>query len=337
MRRSLHIVEIGSRPCAPEIGCAGMIRVMQLSRRQFVRSAAASAAGAMLAGLPRPARGQTTRAAGMPVRTIPSSGESIPCIGMGTWQTFDVDPSDAEAMDRLAEVLQAFYDAGGRVIDSSPMYGHAETVVGTLSKRLEMNGELFLATKVWTRGRERGIEQMEQSMGKLGRDRLELMQVHNLIDVQTHLHTLRDWQSAGRVRYVGITHYQADMLDELERLVRTERLDFVQLPYSVDFRDAERRLLPAAREAGTAVLVMRPFGGGTLFQRVRGRDLPEGVRAWASSWAQAFLKFILAHDAVTVVLPATSKPHHMADNMGAGAGRLPTEDERKELIRAIES
>src|SRR5690606_1895787 len=130
------------------------------------------------------------------------------------------------------------------------------------------------------------------------------MQVHNLIDVQTHLHTLRDWQSAGRVRYVGITHYQADMLDELERLVRTERLDFVQLPYSVDFRDAERRLLPAAREAGTAVLVMRPFGGGTLFQRVRGRDLPEGVRAWASSWAQAFLKFILAHDAVTVVLPA---------------------------------
>lgn len=271
----------------------------------------------------------------MLTRVIPASKEFIPAIGMGTWQTFDESPDDAEAMKRLSEVLQTFHDSGGRVIDSSPMYGKSEQVAGTISTKLGLNAELFIATKVWTRGEQAGVEQMESSVQKLGRKNIELMQIHNLLDWQVHLKTLRAWKNTGRIKYVGITHYQLNMLDDLERIVKTEPIDFVQLPYSVDFREAERSLIPTARDRGTAILVMRPFGGGELFNKVRGKPLPDHAKGYAASWAQAFLKFILANEAITAVLPATSKPHHMRDNVQAGFGRLPDVNERRQLIESL--
>jgi diketogulonate reductase-like aldo/keto reductase len=271
----------------------------------------------------------------MLTRKIPSSGEAIPVIGMGTWETFDENPTDADAMKRLAEVLRTFYDAGGRVIDSSPMYGRSESVTGKISTDLKINGQLFIATKVWTRGQKAGVEQMQSSMQKLGREKLELMQIHNLIDWETHLKTLQAWKAEGTFRHIGITDYRRTAFDDLETIIKQHKIDFVQLPYSVDATDAEKRLIPAARDRGVAVLVMRPFGGGGLFEKVRGQELPEHAKAYAGSWAQAFLKFVLANESITAALPATSKPHHMADNVQAGTGRLPDERERKRLVDAI--
>ncbi|HKG94405.1 MAG TPA: aldo/keto reductase [Gemmatimonadaceae bacterium] len=295
------------------------------SRRAFLAGAAASLLG--LRG------GRPTRAR-MLTRTIPSSGEAVPAVGMGTWQTFDPPSLSAESLAPLEEVLRVFRDAGGRLVDSSPMYGKSEDVTGRLSERIGANGELFIATKVWTSGERAGARQMEESMRLLHRPRqLDLIQVHNLVDWRTHLATLRRWKEAGRVRYIGVTHYQTHAFDELERVIRREKVDFIQLPYSIALRDAERRLLPAAAESGTAVLVNRPFEGGDLFGQVRGKPVPDFVRPFAESWAQAFLKFILAHPAVTCVIPATSKPRNMRDNVAAGAGRLPDEGERERLVR----
>ena len=256
-------------------------------------------------------------------RPIPSSGEMIPAVGLGTWRTFDVGSGAAERAP-LREVLKSFVDLGGRVLDSSPMYGNAESVAGDLAAELGVTERLFLATKVWTSGREAGVAQMEQSAKRLRTRRLDLMQIHNLLDWRTHLRTLRDWKAAGRIRYLGVTHYTAGAYDELERVLRGETLDFVQINYSLGERTAERRILPLAKERGIAVLVNRPFAEGGLFGRVRGQALP----AWAAeadceSWAQIFLKWILAHPAVTCVIPATSRPQHLADNMKAGTGRLP--------------
>ena len=269
----------------------------------------------------------------MLTRKIPSTGEALPVIGMGTWQTFDVGRSSTDR-DPLREVLQAFVQGGGRVIDSSPMYGRAEAVAGDLMK--ELSPPLFVATKVWTRGRAAGIAEIERSMKRLGVNTLDLLQVHNLLDVHTHLPTLREMKAAGTVRYIGITHYQLDAFDELERLLRTESLDFVQLPYSIGVRQAEARLLPAAADTGTAVLVMRPFEEGSLFQRVRGEPLPE----WAAeidctSWAQVFLKWIVGHPAVTCPIPATSKPAHARDNVMAGHGRLPDDAMRERIVQSV--
>ena len=271
----------------------------------------------------------------MMTRTIPSTNEKIPVIGMGTWQTFDEDPADAEAMTRLSDVLKTFHAGGGRVIDSSPMYGRSETVTGTLSSKLNLNSDFFMATKVWTRGREAGVAQMNDSITKLGRQKIELMQIHNLLDVAAHLPVLHEMKAGGRIKYIGVTHYQQNAFDDLERIIRAEKIDFVQLPFSVDAPEAQKRLIPAARDSGVAILVMRPFGGGELFGRVRGKPLPDHVKAYADSWAQAFLKFILAEEAVTATLPATRKPHHMADNLRAGAGRLPTAQERQQLTVAV--
>jgi diketogulonate reductase-like aldo/keto reductase len=268
-------------------------------------------------------------------RPIPSSGETIPAVGLGTWRTFDVG-GGAAARAPLGEVLKAFVDLGGRVLDSSPMYGAAESVAGDLGAALGVTGRLFLATKVWTSGRQAGVAQMEQSMRRLRTPTLDLMQIHNLLDWRTHLATLRDWKAAGRIRYLGVTHYTASAYDELERVLRDEPLDFVQVNYSLGERDAERRILPLARDRGVAVLVNRPFAEGGLFGRVRGRALP----AWAAeadctSWAQVFLKWILAHPAVTCVIPATSRPQHLADNMKAGAGRLPDAATRERMGRLV--
>lgn len=264
-------------------------------------------------------------------RPIPSSGERLPAVGLGTWRTFDVGPTPAERT-LLRDVLARFVALGGRVIDSSPMYGAAEAVAGDLAAELGLHASLFVATKVWTSGREAGIAQMERSLRQLRVPRLDLMQVHNLVDWRTHLRTLREWKQAGRIRYVGITHYTASAYGELEQVLRSEPLDFVQVNYSLAERDAERRVLPLAHERGIAVLVNRPFAEGAVFQRVRGQALPPwAADAGAHSWAQFFLKWILAHPAVTCVIPATSRPQHLEDNMKAGLGPLPDAATRERM------
>jgi diketogulonate reductase-like aldo/keto reductase len=269
------------------------------------------------------------------LRAIPSSREPLPVIGLGTWQTFDAGGDPAERAP-LRQVLQRFVALGGRLVDSSPMYGRAEAVVGDLAAELGLRGSLFLATKVWTSGREAGIAQMETSRRRLRAPVVDLMQVHNLVDWRTHLATLRDWKRQGRIRYLGVTHYAAGAYGELEAILRAEPLDFVQLNYSVGERDAERRLLPLAAERGVAVLVNRPFLEGALFRRVRGQALP----AWAAdigctTWAQLFLKWIVAHPAVTCVIPATSRPAHLEDNMEAAVGPLPDAAMRERIAGLV--
>jgi diketogulonate reductase-like aldo/keto reductase len=270
-------------------------------------------------------------------RPIPGSGEMLPAVGLGTWRVFDVGAGAAERAP-LREVLARFVALGGRVIDSSPMYGAAETVTGDLAADLGLHTSLFVATKVWTTGREAGIAQMERSLRQLRAPKIDLMQVHNLVDWRTHLRTLREWKDAGRIRYVGVTHYTAGAYGELEQVLRSEPLDFVQINYSLAERDAERRVLPLARERGVAVLINRPFAEGALFSRVRGQALP----AWAAetgarTWAQLFLKWILAHPAVTCVIPATSRRQHLEDNMQAGTGPLPDTAMRDRIASLVPS
>jgi len=265
-------------------------------------------------------------------RNIPVSGEALPAIGLGTWKTFDVG-SEAAARAPLAEVLRRFFALGGRVIDSSPMYGRSESVLGDLVAQLSSSPRPFLATKVWTTGRGRGEAQLRESLRRMHARHLDLLQVHNLLDWETHLPVLRACKEQGLVRYLGVTHYAPSAFPQLERLLRTERLDFVQLPYSLGMREAEKRLLPAAAETGTAVLVMRPFEEGALFQAVRGRALPAWAgEAGAASWAQFFLNFILSHPAVTCVLPASASPEHVTDNLGAGGDVLPGERLRRRMV-----
>lgn len=267
----------------------------------------------------------------MLTRPIPRTGEALPVIGLGTWQTFDVG-EDGRAP--LAQVLAAFLDGGGRVIDSSPMYGRAETTVGDLLRAAGRVKEAFLATKVWTSGGERGQAQMRESIRKMGR--VDLMQVHNLVDWKVHLPTMREWKAQGTFRYVGITHYGLGTFDEMEQILRKEKLDFIQLPYSAATRAAEKRLLPAAADTQTAVLVMRPFEEGELFARVRGKPLPGwAAEAGAATWAQLFLKFIVGHPAVTCVIPATAKVAHLVDNLGGGRGPLPDDKLRAKIAGLV--
>ena len=249
-------------------------------------------------------------------------------IGIGTWQTFDVRGDPAP----LREVMKAFTQAGGRMVDSSPMYGAAESVVGDLSAELGLRKRLFIATKVWTRGREEGIRQMESSFRRMRVERMDLMQVHNLVDVASHTETLKAWKAQNRVRYIGITHYTASAYAEVERWLKTADYDFVQINYSLGERAAENRLLPLAQERKVGVIVNRPFAEGALFTRVKGKPLP----VWAAelgihSWAQYFLKWIVAHPAVTCAIPATARPEHIRDNMLAGVGALPDESARKRM------
>jgi diketogulonate reductase-like aldo/keto reductase len=278
---------------------------------------------------------RAARAEPLLARRIPSSGEMLPALGLGTWRTFDVGAGAAQRAP-LKEVLGAFVALGGRVVDSSPMYGAAESVVGDLASELGVAEKLFLATKVWASGREPGVTQMEQSFRRLRARRLDLMQIHNLLDWRTQLRTLRDWKAAGRLRYIGVTHYTAGAYDELERVLRAEPLDFVQVNYSIGEREAERRILPLARDRGVAVLVNRPFAEGGLFQRVRGQPLPPwAADLGAESWAQLFLKWILAHPAVTCAIPATSRRAHLQDNMKAGTGALPDAATRERLVTLL--
>jgi len=270
-------------------------------------------------------------------RPIPSSAEAMPVVGLGTYQSFGVSANEAER-EPLQQVLRLFVAQGGRLIDSSPMYGTAESVVGDLSAALGLGGRLFMATKVWTSGREAGIRQMEESFVRMKVTRMDLMQIHNLLDWKTHLPTLKQWKQAGRIRYTGITHYHSGAYSELERLMKMREFDFVQFNYSIAEREAEQRILPLARESGIAVIVNRPFAQASLFSRVRGKPVPE----WAAefdcrSWGQFFLKYIISHPAVTCVIPATAKPEHLLDNMMAGVGRLPDESARKKMALYIEN
>ena len=269
-------------------------------------------------------------------RPIPRTGELLSVAGLGTYQSFDVGNAAGER-ESLKEVLRLFVLHGGALVDSSPMYGSSESVVGDLAADVGITDRLFMATKVWTSGREAGIRQMEESMRRMKVVRMDLMQIHNLLDWRTHLKTLQEWKASGRIRYTGITHYQSGAYGDLERLMNTKEFDFVQFNYSMAEREAEERILPLAQETGTAVIVNRPFAQASLFSRVRGKELP----AWAAefdckSWGQFFLKYILGHPAVTCVIPATSKPHHLVDNMGAGIGRLPDATTRQKMAQFVD-
>ncbi len=270
-------------------------------------------------------------------RPIPASGEALPVVGLGTYQSFDVGNAAAER-DPLKEVLRLFVQQGGTLVDSSPMYGPSESVVGDLAAELGLIGNLFMATKVWTSGREAGIRQMEESLRRMKVERMDLMQIHNLLDWKIHLATLKQWKAAGRIRYIGITHYHSGAYAGLERLMKTKDFEFVQFNYSIAEREAEERILPLARELGVAVIVNRPFAQASLFSRVRGKEVP----AWAAefdckSWGQFFLKYILGHSAVTCIIPATGKPQHLLDNMMAGIGRLPDEATRRKMAAFTDS
>jgi diketogulonate reductase-like aldo/keto reductase len=268
-------------------------------------------------------------------RPIPSSGEEIPVIGLGTYATFDVGAASSERAP-LEQVLLALVAAGGKVVDSSPMYGRSEEVVGDLSAKLALRPKLFIASKVWTTGKERGIEQMQASMRKMRADPIDLMQVHNLQDWKTHLDTLDGWKKEGKVRYVGVTHYTASAHAELAEVIAKRKVDVVQVNYSAAEREADERVLPVARDRGIAVIANRPFTKGGLLRRLSGKPLPP----WAgeidcTSWAQILLKFVIAHPAVTCAIPATANPEHMKDDVAAGFGRLPDDAIRAKIVAAI--
>ena len=305
---------------------------MAMTRSEFLRLMA----GATSALAASPILGASPAAKeAMHTRPIPSTREPLPVVGCGTWRTFDVGQG-TEERGRLREVLQILFDSGGAVIDSSPMYGPAESVVGDLLAAMNARGKAFIATKVWTRGREEGIAQMRRSMALLRTNRIDLMQVHNLVDWRIQLATLRARKKDGVFRYIGITHYTPSAYPELESVMRTEKPDFVQLDYSLADRAAEERLLPLASDLGVAVIVNRPFGGGGLLQSLLAKPLP----AWAAdiggdSWAQVLLKFVLAHPAVTCVIPGTGRPEHMKDNVRAGFGRYPDAALRAKMLAAL--
>ncbi|MFZ6046412.1 aldo/keto reductase [Pseudomonas sp. CR3202] len=269
-------------------------------------------------------------------RAIPVSGEQIPVIGLGTYRGFDISHDAAEAWADCRKVLQELFAAGGSVIDSSPMYGQAEEVVGGLLNELQAHERAFVATKVWTQGRQRGVAQMQHSMRLLQRQRIDLMQVHNLVDWKEHLTTLRLWKEEGRIRYLGVTHYTSSAYDELEKVLRAEQLDFLQIDYALNDRDAEERILPLARERGVAVLINRPFGGGNLLRNLSQQPVPDWAGDYdCSSWPQLLLKFCLSHPAVTCVIPGTGNPRHMLDNLQAGRGKEADQVFRERLIQAV--
>ncbi len=299
-----------------------------LTRAEFIGLVSAALIGAT-------AGARAQKGSRMVTKPIPSTGVQVPVIGVGTWRGFDVG-GDAAARAQLTGVLQALFEAGGNVIDSSPMYGSSEEVAGDLLAALGAHDRAFVATKVWTEGRQQGIAQMEASMRKLKDTRIELMQIHNLVDWRTHLDTLRAWKRDGRIQHLGITHYRDDAHDQLEAVIRAEAIDAVQLNYSIDNRAAEQRLLPLAADRGVAVLVNVPFGGGGLLKRLLGRPLPSlAAEIGCRSWAQFLLKYVVSHPAVTCAIPGTSRPEHMRENAEAGHGMLPDADMRRRMVAAL--
>ncbi|MGD8699766.1 MAG: aldo/keto reductase [Gemmatimonadales bacterium] len=301
---------------------------MILTRRDMIKLSASAGAALTLGRLPAFAQDITA----IRKRPIPSTGELIPVVGLGTARTFNVGTSEEERAP-LREVLKAFVDMGGTLLDTAEGYGNSEAVSGDLAQDLGVNDTLFMATKVGAEGEEAGIAEMEKSMRLLHRDTIDLMQVHNLRDWQTQLATLRDWKAAGKLRYIGITTSRSSQYDEFAAVMEKEDLDFIQVNYSLAQRQAAERILPLAADRGMAVLVNLPYGRGRLFQAVGGRELPEWAAEFdAETWGQFFLKWIIGHPAVTCPIPATTKAHHARDNMGAAYGRLPDDAMRRRMV-----
>ena len=301
-------------------------------RRRFLGSLGALGVAAGLAPMP-------LRAAGpQPIRrAVPASGEMLPVIGMGTWITFNVGDDPVLRAERV-KVLRTFFDRGGALIDSSPMYGSAEEVIGHGLARIDNDDALFSATKVWTPFQALGRKQMAESEKLWGHQRFDLMQVHNLVDWDAHLETLVDWKADGRVRYIGMTTSHGGRHEELSQIMQTQPIDFVQFTYNILDREAESRLLPLAADRGLGVLINRPFQRGALIDRMERHPLPDWAQEFdAENWAQFLLKFIVAHPAITCVIPATSRVDHMQENMAAGTGRLPDAAMRQRMIRYVES
>ena len=304
------------------------------SRRELLACAAVAPLATLAAGAARAAGAPVAPAGGIRRRPIPSSGETLPVVGLGTYRVLDIEPAAFPGFDPL---VARFAALGARVIDTSPMYDRAEAAVGALVERAAARERVFLATKVWTTGRAEGVTQMEQSLRLLRTQTIDLMQVHNLLDVDTHLATLAGWKRDGRVRYVGVTHYTASHHAALAERVRKGGLDFVQVNYSIAEREAERELLPLCQSAGVAVLANRPFAAGSAFKRLREVALPDWLaERGCATWAQAMLKFVLGHPAVTCAIPATSKVGHLEENLAAGSGWLPDPDERARLAEALD-
>ncbi|MCH9694926.1 MAG: aldo/keto reductase [Gammaproteobacteria bacterium] len=299
-----------------------------INRRQLVGSG-------LLLGL-APGVAFTEQAASMLRKPIPSSGEKLPVIGLGTYNVFDTESSASEIATRKA-IVEQLTNAGGSLLDTSPMYNRSERVIGDVIKAGVDRDALFLATKVWIDGRAAGAAQMQRSADLMQTDVVDLMQVHNLRDTALHMATIRDWQEAGKIRYSGLTHYTAGAQSALAREMREFKPDFIQINYSLGEREAENSLLPMAKDQGVAVLINRPFQAGRLFSAVAGKSVPEWAQTFASSWGQFFLKFIISHPAVTCAIPATSKPHHMLDNLGAGTGEMPDTAMRKRMANFFEN
>lgn len=307
-----------------------------INRRRVVQlSAGLLASSALRVGAAQ--ESDATVARSLIQRPIPSSGELLPVMGMGTSRTFDT-AADAQSLATLTEVMQRFFAGRGSVIDSSPMYGNAEARVGDVLRALVNPPPVFAATKVWTTGKERGIAQMEESARRMNVKIFDLIAVHNLQDWQTHLATLKQWKDEGKVRYIGITTSHGRDHEQLLEVMRTEPLDFVQFSYNIEDREAEQALLPLAQDRGIATMINRPYQRGALFGKSQNYPLPAlAAELDCSSWAQFFLKFILGHPAVTCIIPATASPKHMADNMLANFGRVPDQDQRAEMLRIFES
>ena len=268
-------------------------------------------------------------------RAIPKTGERLPVVGLGTYRTFNVGEDSAE-LEPLRRVTQLFFDLGGRLVDSSPQYGPSEAVFGHVLRQLTNTDALFAATKVSADGREEGIRQMEASPAKMGVERIDLMQIHNLRDWKTHMPVLKEWKAQGRFRYIGISASREELYEEFLTVMRSEPLDFIQINYSVAERKSGESILPLAMDRGMAVLINRPFVAGALFPRVANRSLPEWAAEFdCQSWAQFFLKFVLSHPAVTVAIQATTSPQHLLDNMRAASGRMPDEATRQQMIRLM--
>lgn len=314
---------------------------MSITRRQFIKYlaiAGSSLGSALSASHSYSALSPKTASAGRHMRIIPSTGEKVPAIGLGSWLTFAIDVDDKEELDSRIAILRKFLARGGGVLDSSPMYGVAQEVIGKGLKRIGQHDGLFSATKVWTTGNRQGFLQMEDSHQLWGLDKLDLMQVHNLLDWETHLPTLHTLKQQGDIRYVGVTTSHGRRHDELEHIMRTQQLDFVQFTYNMLDREAEETLLPLAKDKGIAVIINRPFQRGGLFDKFEKYPLP----VWANeidcaNWAQFFLKFIISHPAVTCAIPATSQIEHLRENIAAGYGRLPDEAMRKKMIAYIKN
>lgn len=307
-----------------------------ITRRQILQLGAGLLAlpvGSVL-GKERPS---TTNHLPLIQRPVPSTGELVPVIGMGTSRTFDME-SDAESLAQLTEVIQAFFEGKGTVIDSSPMYGDAESRVGDVLRQMKGHPKVFAATKVWTTGREQGIAEMKESARRMNVKHFDLIAVHNLVDWKTQLTTLKKWKKEGKVRYIGITTSHGRDHDEFLEVMRKEPLDFVQFSYNIANPTAEKEILPIAHDRGIATMINRPYQRGSLFRVSKGKELPGLAKEIdCNSWGQFYLKFILGHPAVTTVIPATSKPHHMVDNMQANFGRVPDKQQRAEMLRIFKS